>query len=243
VTDEGSDRTVVVVSGGGPPFISPREPLPVSPYVIAADSGVARAGALGLPVHEATGDFDSADPRDVQRIVDAGAQVHRHAAAKDATDLELALALAAARRPRRIVVVGSDGGRLDHVLGNLLIVGAPAWAGVDAAGIEVIGWFGAGKVTVIRRRSHLAGVRGEILSLFAVGGAARGVTTAGLHYPLRNETLAPGAGRGVSNELEDVRATVDVTEGTLLAVQPGVVGTHVLRTSAERRLDVSVAAN
>src|ERR687891_406355 len=47
---------------------------------------------------------------------EAGAGIERHPAAKDATDLDLALNAALARRPRRIVVVTGAGDRLDHTL-------------------------------------------------------------------------------------------------------------------------------
>jgi thiamine pyrophosphokinase len=54
--------------------------------------------------------------------------------------------------------------------------------------------------------------------------------TEGLLYPLRDEDLLPGSTRGVSNELVATTAVVTVRAGTLLAVQPGLAGTHHLRT-------------
>ena len=55
-----------------------------------------------------------------------GHPVERHPAAKDATDLELALDAAISRRPGRIHVLGGHGGRLDHLLANALVLAAPA---------------------------------------------------------------------------------------------------------------------
>ena len=49
--------------------------------------------------------------------------IERHPAAKDATDLELALDAAIALEPSRILVIGSAGGRLDHLLGSILLLG------------------------------------------------------------------------------------------------------------------------
>ena len=57
-------------------------------------------------------------------------------------------------------------------------------------------------------------------------GPARGVTTTGLLYPLHSEDLVPGTTRGVSNELVSDPATVTLTGGVLVAVQPGLLGTH-----------------
>jgi thiamine pyrophosphokinase len=56
--------------------------------------------------------------------------------------------------------------------------------------------------------------------LLPVGGAARGIVTDGLRYPLRAEELAPGTTRGVSNELLGDRGSVRLSDGTLLVVQP-----------------------
>jgi thiamine pyrophosphokinase len=53
-----------------------------------------------------------------------------------------------------------------------------------------------------------------------VHGPARGITTAGLRYPLAGEDLDPATTRGVSNELVGERATVRLRSGVLLAVLP-----------------------
>ena len=98
---------------------------------------------------------------------------------------------------RRIVVVGGGGGRLDHLLANLLLLASPAWAG-----IEIEARFGARvhrRRTVARRPPRSTGEPGSLVTLLPVGGAARGIVTDGLEYPLAHEELEPGTSRGVSN--------------------------------------------
>jgi thiamine pyrophosphokinase len=58
------------------------------------------------------------------------------------------------------------------------------------------------------------------VSLLAVHGPARGITTEGLGYLLDREDLLPGSTRGVSNVFSAEVATVTVETGTLLAVIP-----------------------
>ena len=53
---------------------------------------------------------------------------------------------------------------------------------------------------------------------FAVGGDAHGVTLEGLAYPLQNETLGKGRGRGVSNVLLAGEAGVRHERGVLLVI-------------------------
>lgn len=190
--------------------------LPADAWVIAADGGIAHAFALGLTVDEAVGDFDSASAPDLARVQAGGGRIERHPVAKDATDLELALGLAVARQPRRVVVIGGHGGRFDHWLGNAFLLAAPAYASV-----ELVARMGAATLTVVRRSAVLHGSPGELVSLLPVHGPASAVRTEGLLYPLVDEDLPVGTTRGVSNVFVDSRATVSLTSGVLLAVQPG----------------------
>ena len=216
--------TIVVVTGGDP--VDPAEladllPADAQIVVIAADSGVRRAHELGLRVTLAIGDFDSVDADDLAAVTAAGATVERHPEAKDATDLELALDAALARRPERVVVIGGHGGRLDHFLANAMLLAARTYEGV-----EVVAQMGPARVTVVHRAAKVHGRRGDLVTLVPAHGTAAGVTTDGLLYPLTDEDLAPGSTRGVSNELTGTAATVSLRSGTLLVVQPGERGTH-----------------
>jgi len=135
---------------------------------------------------------------------------------KDASDLDLAIEAAVAAEVRRIVVVGGDGGRLDQLLGNALLLASDRWAGVE---IDAV--FGAAAVSVVRADRSFSGERGAVVSLFAVGGPAHGVTTEGLRWSLRDAELRPGSSLGLSNEFMDTTARVHVDRGVLLAIRPG----------------------
>jgi thiamine pyrophosphokinase len=231
-----SADAVIVVSGGIAEGEFAGIDLPPAGYVIAADSGARTALELGLRVDELIGDLDSVPAAARDWVRESGGRVERYPVAKDATDLELALAAAVSRTPapRRLLVLGSAGGRLDHLLGGALLLASPAWAGADATCVPVIeAWLGRAKITVVRGRAELsASAPGELVSLLAAGGPARGVTLSGLLYELRDAELAPGTTLGISNEFTGKHATVQVREGVVLAVQPGVLGTHYLEGRA-----------
>ena len=218
---QGATDMVVVITGGDPVEPAHLADLPPDAVVVAADSGVDHALALGLRIDHAVGDFDSASPEGVAAARDGGAAVHRHPTAKDATDLELALDLALTCGPRRIHVLGGHGGRLDHLLANALLLAAPALRGV-----AVTAQMGAARLTVVRGAAQLRGAVGDLVTLLPAHGPARGVTTAGLLFPLAGEDLLPGSTRGVSNELVRDTADVDLTSGVLVAIQPGQRGPH-----------------
>jgi thiamine pyrophosphokinase len=220
-----TSNTVVVFAGGPAPSALTAESLPPDAQVVAADSGAGHALALGLRVDLAVGDFDSIAPAELAELESANARIERHPAEKDATDLELALDAAMSLEPGGIVVVGGAGGRLDHMLGGLLLLGAERYAGPELDAL-----LGPATIHVIRHERVLAGKVGELISLLAVHGPAAGVTTVGLAYPLRGETLAPGSSRGISNLFAQAEARISLQRGVMLAVRPG-------RTDGSLRLD------
>jgi thiamine pyrophosphokinase len=203
---------VVVVASGQGPVVR----VPAARAVVAADGGLDRAASLGLAVDVVVGDLDSASPVALRRAEAEGARVVRHPAAKDATDLELALDEAVGLGAKRVLVVASGGGRLDHLLASLLLLGSERYAG-----LEVDALVGDTLVHVIRGERVLRGVPAEVVTLLALGGRANGVTTDGLEYALRDEALEAGSSRGVSNLFAGAEARVSVTSGVLLAIRPG----------------------
>ncbi|HET9937479.1 MAG TPA: thiamine diphosphokinase [Gaiella sp.] len=202
---------VVVVAAGRGPVVE----VPAAPTVVAADGGADRALALGLSVDVVIGDLDSIAAETLARLEQDGVRVLGHPARKDATDLELALDEAVRLGAGRVLVVASAEGRLDHLLASLLLLASDRYAEVELDALV-----GGALVHVVRGTRSLAGSPGELLTLLALGGPAAGVSTDGLAYPLRAETLDPGSSRGVSNVFEAPEATVTVDRGVLLAVRP-----------------------
>ncbi len=210
-------EAAIVFCAGGPARASLPE-LSDDVLVLAADGGVAEAERLGFHVDLLVGDLDSADATAVARVEASGGSVQRHPRDKDASDLELAMEAAIDAGVHRIVVVGGDGGRLDHLLGNAFLLGSVRWAGVE---IDAV--FGDATLHVIRDDRTVDGVPGELISLYAVGGPARGVTTEGLRWSLQDAELAPGSSLGLSNEFVGPTAHVRLADGVILAIRPGAM--------------------
>jgi thiamine pyrophosphokinase len=207
----------LVIAGGDAPLPIEAE-LASAPLVIAADSGVSHALALGLRVDLVIGDLDSAEPAHVERAAAGGARIDRHPVDKDATDLELALDAARALGAREITVLGAGGGRLDHLLANLLLVTHDAYSdlAIDALVDDT-------RVTVVRGERAIVGPIGGTVTLLPIGGTASGVTTTGLRWTLTDAELLAASTRGVSNEIVASPAIVRVGRGVLLAIQPSGV--------------------
>ena len=235
IAQKGYLMTVVVVLGGDASFVDlSRSDLPPGAVVVAADSGLDAARAAGIPVHHVIGDFDSVDPQSLAEAEASGVHIHRHPADKDATDGELALDLAvslaaglALSSPPEVVelvVLGGGGGRLDHLLADVLALAAPALAHLD-----VTAHFGLATITIVRpgRPRMVAGQVGEQVSLLPIHGRARGVSTNGLRWALVDADLVAGTTRAVSNEFLAPSATVAVAQGALAVIQPGTQAAKV----------------
>lgn len=211
-----SNEVIVVVAGGDPPDPESALAIPLGARVIAADKGLEHGLALGLDVEVAVGDFDSASPDAVARAEASGTRIERHPAEKDAADLELALDLACSQDAGRVLVLAGDGGRLDHLLSTLLLLGSNSYEEV-----QIDAFIGPARVHVIRGERAIEGSLGELVSLLALHGPAKGVRTEGLAYPLSGETLEPGSSRGVSNVFAAKTARISLDRGVLLAIRPG----------------------
>jgi thiamine pyrophosphokinase len=205
------DRVIVVANGQ---FAHPARLLALldaAGWVIAADGGANWLDAHGRVPQQVIGDMDSIAPALLERLLAGRCRVDRYPAHKDETDTELALAAAAALLPREILLLGALGGRIDHTLGNLSLLGMPLLQGIAMRIYD-----GLSYLWQVTERGTLEGAPGDLISLIPWGGDACGVTTQGLAYPLCGETLSFGPSRGISNVLLGSSGEVSLRRGQLL---------------------------
>jgi thiamine pyrophosphokinase len=213
---------IVIFNGGPPPRPEIARWLPSPAYVIAVDRGYEHAAALDVDVDELIGDFDSLDSALVASARELGVTVASYPTDKDFTDLDLALQRAVALTASDITVVCGDGweDRFDHVAAQLGLLANPMFAPYSVAA-----WFGNTFVASAHpsRPLRVSGRPGETITLLAIGGEVGGVTTIGLKYPLRSETISPFGTRSVSNEFLEPHANISVDTGSLLVVIPNAL--------------------
>jgi thiamine pyrophosphokinase len=182
--------------------------------VIAANGGMRYLQALGRRPDIVVGDLDSLPEGSEEALQAVGVEIVRHPAAKDETDLELALLLAGQRFPRAaILIFGGIGGRLDQTLANILLLAHPELINRSVRFVErrESAW-------LVTSETEIHGRPGDTVSLIPLAGPARVVETTGLAWPLHHETLEFGPARGISNEMSAGRATVQLASGLVLCV-------------------------
>ena len=222
--DQGTGNTVhaLVVAGG---HIEDHEWLrweaSRAGIIISADAGAGHLWACGARPDLVVGDLDSLDQAMIDALEAAGVPFDRHPTVKDATDLELAIRKAVDRGATSLSIAGatgspSDGGeRLDHLFGNVGLLGHPMVRGLPTRLISPMHEICliSGPETV-----RIDGEPADFVSLVPLTDHVDGITTTGLAYPLHGERLSWGTSRGISNELMQTAATVTATAGRLLVI-------------------------
>jgi len=206
-------RAVIFANGLLPDPESAKRMLRDGDVWIAADGGSRHALALGRAPDVLIGDLDSLPDPVRDSLLHAGTKIQSFAAEKDETDLELALAYAVREAYPAILILAGLGGRTDQTLANIFLLTDPA---LDAIDVRIDD--GREEAFLIGKEGLVRGAAGDIVSLLPFGVPAEGVTTDGLKFPLRGETLIPHRTRGISNRMLGAGAAITVERGVLLCI-------------------------
>ncbi len=183
-------------------------------YVICADSGYKHAKKLGLVPDLLVGDFDS-----YTRKLPKGVEVYRSVPEKDDTDTLMAVKIAIERGYTNIYLYGALGGpRFDHAFANIQTM---LYARKHGADLILIGngtllLQGEGEA-MYTEESKRWGYK--YLSVFAITETVKIKSLRGVKYPLENYEMKSSFPIGVSNEITDGQAFLDIESGLALVIQ------------------------
>ncbi|MBQ8719928.1 MAG: thiamine diphosphokinase [Clostridia bacterium] len=176
--------------------------------VIAADGGADALVAHGIRIDLLIGDMDSVSelPTGVERLV--------YPKDKDYTDTFLAYLEGVKRGYTEFLIFGGYGGREDHTCANYALLHYARLAGHRA---RLVGQRNTAFV-LHNEKAKVAGMAGQHISAFAIGGAAKGVSIKGFYYEAEDITLTPEFPLAVSNIFLDTDGEIEVLDGTLLVI-------------------------
>ena len=216
----------IIFSGGDIDIETAKKCMRSNAYdiVIASDKGLEMVDILGVHPNLIVGDFDSVDADIIKKYEDNPVftgSVKRFIPEKDATDTELAVQMAIEMGAEKIDILGATGNRIDHILGAIAILYKALKQGVSASIIDnnnrirIID-----DATVIKKSEQY----GKYVSIFPYGTDVGGVTLKGLKYPLNDYTLKHDTSIGVSNEIVDDEAVIEIRGGAIVIVESDVKG-------------------
>ncbi len=135
---------------------------------------------------------------------------------KDDTDTEFAIRYAIANGATEITLLGATGTRLDHVMGNITLLGIGLEEQVPITIVDSHNRIHMidNSITIEKEEQF-----GSYISLLPVGGMAEGVTITGAKYPLDNYTLGGFNTLAISNEIVADAITIQVKKGFLVVVE------------------------
>ena len=185
--------------------------------LIAADSGMNFLYRNHIVPNVIAGDFDSVDKESLYAFSKRDdVEMLRLNPIKDDTDTEFVIREAIRRGATSITILGATGTRLDHVLGNMHLLGIGIKEQVD---IQLVDAYN--RIRMIQKECTLLKAEqfGDFVSLLPICGDAKGVTLRGMKYPLTNATIPSFSSLGISNEIVGEKAMISIQEGVLLVME------------------------
>lgn len=190
--------------------------------IIGVDGGLDVIKRMGIQADFVMGDFDSVSPSVILEYAELrqhqGTRFLQYPTKKDATDLHLALYMAASKKPKEIIIIGATGKRMDHFIANIHILTSALKMGVP---VYILDQYNRICLMNDRHEFHRDTVYGDYISFLPYTEKVSGVTLKGFAYELEDAELMKGDSIGVSNELavgSDV-AVAEVKEGILIVVE------------------------
>lgn len=185
--------------------------------ILAADSGMNALYAAAVTPDIIIGDFDSADEKILaffqqNKAIDFCTLNPE----KDDTDTEFAIRESIRRGADSITIIGGTGTRLDHVLGNISLLGIGL---EEQVSMELLDEHNRIRMIQDALTLEKETQYGKYVSLIPYGGDVQGITLRGFKYLLSDYTMGGFNSLGISNEIVDNRAEIRFRSGILLVIE------------------------
>ncbi len=184
--------------------------------IIAADRGMDFLYENGITPDIIVGDFDSTKTKALEYFEEKGqSEIHPLNPMKDDTDTEFAIRTAIKKGAKSIVIIGATGTRIDHVLGNISLLGVGLENDIS---IEILD--PNNRIRMIDRPVTLKKDKqyGKYISLIPVS-SDNDVSLTGFKYTLDHHVFDKYTSLGISNEITDEEAVIDIHKGTFIMVE------------------------
>ena len=210
-------QKIIIISGGRlvDPVFFHKKMLEIGNCLVICCDGAARHFQyLEIKPDVIIGDMDSIDPALLASYAVQGIKIIKYSANKDFTDTELALDYALNLKPDTIFIWSALGGRIDHTLANVFLLCKGQEKGIRTYLIDEYG-----EAFVPNKETSFINEAGKTVSLIALSPEVTGINLKGFLYLLQEGTLKIGESRGISNIINEDRASISVKNGRLLVIR------------------------
>lgn len=183
-------------------------------YVICADGGAKYFYDLDKNPDIIVGDLDSIDDKTLSIMKEKNIEFHRFPKKKDKTDTELAMDYAVEMGGREITLLGAIGTRLDHTLGNIMLLRKLLKKGIKARIIN-----SQNEIYIMKDSLSLKGTENDYISLIPLTEVVKGVTLRGFEYETTNKDFVMDSSLGISNKIVKGKGEIEIKEGVCLVIK------------------------
>ena len=185
--------------------------------IIAVDRGLEALYQFNMVPNHVVGDFDSVS-KSIWQFYQKNAEIvfHKYNPKKDYTDTDIALKLAIELNSSSITIMGALGKRMDHALANIHIPKEALEVGIPCQILDSYN-----KIYLVKDHRQLAKDKtyGKYISFLPLTTTVEGITLKGFQYPLNNASLSIGLSLGISNEIVEEMATIELKKGILIVIE------------------------
>lgn len=209
---EGQEPALIIANGESCTADLVGQLLEWSPFLVVLDGAITRVLELGIKVDVLLGDFDSKNVVAEQILRQQQIEII-HKPDQDKTDLQKGIEFLISRGFDAVNIIWATGRRADHNLSNVTDIVR------YKTQINIVVLDDYSKIFVLPKLFSKWYVKGTPLSLMPVG-IVNGVTTQGLSYNMKNQTLTLGYKTSSSNSAaNDGMISITHTDGDLLMME------------------------
>lgn len=185
--------------------------------IIAVDKGLDALYTLNIIPNHIVGDLDSVNATILKHYQNnSQITMHKYIPEKDYTDTDIAIKLAINLDVSSITIIGATGTRIDHMLANIHVLTYALDSNIPCYILDTNNKIYLTNNSIVLNKGK---TYGKYVSLIPLTTSVKGLTLRGFKYPLDNYCLTIGKSLGVSNEIIEDTATIDLKSGILIVIE------------------------
>ncbi|MEX2014417.1 MAG: thiamine diphosphokinase [Candidatus Saccharimonadales bacterium] len=219
------NKALIFLNGDEPDLAYTKKYADKNTLIIGCDGGTGSIYKIGLTPQVVLGDFDSVTslPKEIKNlpkryygketIINDTVYI-KYPGDKDFLDVEAAIDYALRKQLREIILVNTHGDELDHVVGVLALLSKRKYRSADIKLIRPLL-----KAYIIRGKAEIKGKIGDKISLIPLYGPVKVKNSSGLKYDPAQYKMSLQQNLGISNELINKKAALELSKGCFLVIQ------------------------